>query len=231
MTPRRISRVQARAAIDWSRPKIYATQWTIPDAPRPCSPCADLAPPSPAPAIFSSSSVDCATAAADTGGAPDMSSQAPAAASRPIEIARMPPWIYPDENSIHFDNAGDIVIPAIGVENSIITFSVPKGQNGVLKTIANALIGGGFTDGSGAIAWRVLQNGQAVRGKENMLNSLGSVANPSKIGGGGFIRILENDVIQLTVFNVSLAPAGQIVAGRLSGWFYPKDQDPQGIWF
>jgi len=139
--------------------------------------------------------------------------------------------VFPDENSIHFDQAGDIVIPAIGVELAIISFPVPKGQNGVLKTLANVLIGGGFTDGSGAIVWRILQNGQAVRGKENMLNSLGSVANPSAIGGGGFIRILENDLIQLTVLNVSIPPAGQIVAGRLSGWFYPKDQDPAGIWF
>lgn len=230
MIPRRMSRVQARA-IDWSRAKIYATQWTTGDNPRPCSPCADLvSSEAPSPTIITAAPVD-DVAPADSGGALDMSSTAPAAAGGPVEISRMPPWIYPDENSIHFDQAGDIVIPAIGVENSIITFQVPKGQNGVLKTIANALIGGGFTDGSGAIVWRILQNGQAVRGKENILNSLGSVANPSKIGGGGFIRILENDLIVLSVLNVSLAPAGQIVAGRLSGWFYPKDQDPQGIWF
>lgn len=160
-----------------------------------------------------------------------MATDTPAASSGPIEISRMPPWIFPDENSIHFDNAGDIVIPAIGVESAIVTFSVPKGQNGVLKTLGNALIGGGFTDGSGAVVWRILQNGQAVRGKENILNSFGSVAAPSQIGGGGFIRILENDLIQLTALNVAIPPAGQIVAGRLSGWFYPKDQDPAGIWF
>ena len=160
-----------------------------------------------------------------------MSQTPPAALAGPIEISRLPAWAFPDENSIHFDNAGDIVIPAIGVESAIVTFSVPKGQNGVLRTLGNVLIGGGFTDGSGAIVWRILQNNQAVRGKENILNSLGSVAAPSQIGGGGFIRILENDLIQLTVLNVSIPPAGQIVAGRLSGWFYPKDQDPQGIWF
>jgi hypothetical protein len=154
-----------------------------------------------------------------------------AALTGPIEINRLPPWAFPDENSIHFDAAADIVIPAIGVESAIITFTVPKGQNGVLKTMANVLIGGGFTDGSGAIVWRILQNGQAVRGKENILNSLGSVANPSQIGGGGFIRILENDIVQLTVLNVSIPPAGQLVAGRLSGWLYPKGQDPAGIWF
>lgn len=148
-----------------------------------------------------------------------------------VIVLAQPSWIFPSLNSVHFDNAGDIIIPAVGIESAIFTFNVPRGFNGVMKTIGNAFIGGGFTDGSGAIVWRVLQNGQAMRGKENLINSLGSVAQPSLIGGGGFMRILENDVITMTVLNVSVAPAGQLVAGRLSGWFYPKDEDPAGIWF
>lgn len=149
----------------------------------------------------------------------------------PAVILQLPSWIFPSVNSIAFDNAGDITIPAIGTETPIFTFTVPRGFNGVLKTIGNAFIGGGFTDGSGSIVWRILQNNQAVRGKENILNSLGSVAQPSLIGGGGFIRILENDIIAFTVLNVSIVVAAQIIAGRLSGWFYPKDEDPSGIWF
>lgn len=159
--------------------------------------------------------------------APDATPQAPPA----IAIVKLPSWIFPLANSIAFDNAGDIVLPAIGVEAVVFSFQVPKGQNGVIKEIANVFIGGGFTDGSGAIVWRILQNNQAVRGKENILNSLGSVAAPSRIGGGGFIRILENDVIALSVLNVSVVPGGQLIGGRLSGWFYPKDEDPSGIWF
>ncbi len=146
-------------------------------------------------------------------------------------VLALPNWIFPSINSVAFDNAGDIVLPAIGVESVIFTFQVPKGFNGVMKEIANAFIGGGFTDGSGAIVWRILQNNQAMRGKENVINSLGSVAQPSRIGGGGFMRILENDIIAMTVLNTAIVPAGQIVAGRLSGWFYPKDEDPTGIWF
>lgn len=146
-------------------------------------------------------------------------------------VLALPNWIFPSMNSIAFDNAGDIVLPAIGVESTIFTFQVPKGLNGVMKEIANAYIGGGFTDGSGQIIWRILQNNVAMRGKEALINSLGSVAAPSRIGGGGFIRILENDIIAMTVLNTAIVPAGQIIAGRLSGWFYPKDEDPQGIWF
>jgi hypothetical protein len=146
-------------------------------------------------------------------------------------VLALPNWIFPSLNSIAFDNAGDIALPAVGVESPIFTFQVPKGFNGVMKEIGNAFIGGGFTDGSGAIIWRILQNNQAMRGKENLQNSLGSVAIPSRIGGGGFIRIIENDIIAMTVLNVSIVPAGQLIAGRLSGWFYPKDEDPAGIWF
>jgi hypothetical protein len=149
----------------------------------------------------------------------------------PSAVLALPNWIFPSLNSVAFDNAGDITIPAIGIESTIFSFTVPRGFNGVMKTIGNVFIGGGFNDGSGAIVWRILQNTQAIRGKEQMLNSLGSVAQPSLIGGGGFIRILENDLIAMTVLNVSVAPAGQVIAGRLSGWFYPKDEDPSGIWF
>ncbi len=149
----------------------------------------------------------------------------------PSKILQLPNWIFPSLNSIAFDQAGDIVIPAIGVETAIFTFQVPRGFNGVMKTIGNAIIGGGFTDGSGQLIWRILQNTVAMRGKENILNALGSVAAPSLIGGGGFIRILENDLISFVVLNTAIVPAGQIIAARLSGWFYPKDEDPLGIWF
>jgi len=146
-------------------------------------------------------------------------------------VTALPSWIFPSVNSIAFDNAGDITIPAIGVESTIFSFTVPRGHNGVIKTIGNVFIGGGFNDGSGNIVWRVLQNNQAMRGKENIINSLGTVQAPSQVGGGGFLRILENDVIAMTVLNVAIVASGQIIAGRLSGWFYPKDEDPSGIWF
>jgi hypothetical protein len=151
--------------------------------------------------------------------------------STAVIVLGLPNWVFPSMNSVPFDAAGDIVLPAVGVESVIFSFTVPQGFNGVLKEIGNAFIGGGFTDGSGAIIWRILQNNQAVRGKENIQNSLGSVAAPSRIGGGGFIRVLENDIVAMSVLNVSIVPSGQLIAGRLSGWFYPKDEDPTGIWF
>lgn len=170
-------------------------------------------------------------AAPASAAAPPCYSEASAPVQTNATIIAFPPWVFPPVNQIAFDNAGDIIIPAIGVESPVFSFQVPKGFNGVLREIANVFIGGGFTDGSGAIVWRVLQNNQALRGKENIVNSLGSVAAPSRIGGGGFIRILENDIVTMTVLNVSIAVAGQIIGGRLSGWFYPKDLDPSDIWF
>lgn len=148
-----------------------------------------------------------------------------------IKIIALPSWIFPSANAIHFDNAGDLAIPAIGVEADVLSFPVPNGFNGVIKEISNAFIGGGFVDGGGSIVWRVTINTVAVRGKENILNSLGSIAQPSRIGGGGFIRLIENNIVALRVLNVSVVVAGQLIAGRLSGWFYPKDEDPPGIWF
>ena len=163
----------------------------------------------------------------------DPTSVQPPGQAPPVDarVLVLPSFFTQPMNGVAFDNAGDIVIPAVGVESAIFSFTVPKGFNGVLKSIANAFIGSGFTDGSGQIVWRILQNNQAIRGKENILNSLGSIAIPSLIGGGGFIRVLELDVISFTVLNAAIVPGGQLIAARLSGWFYPKDEESANVWY
>jgi hypothetical protein len=151
--------------------------------------------------------------------------------STDVRVSHLPSWDFPSVNSVAFDNANTINLPAVGTEAVVVEFTVPRGFNGVIKAMGNNFIGSGFIDGSGDVVWRLLQNTQAVRNKENILNSLGTPQAPSLIGGGGFIRIIENDLIQLVVDNVAVVPAGQLIGGRLSGWLYPRDEDPAGIWF
>jgi hypothetical protein len=38
----------------------------------------------------------------------------------------------------------------------------------------------------------------------------------------------ENDTVALVVYNINLAAAGQNLVGLLSGYLYPKKQDPKG---
>src|SRR6201981_4203237 len=96
----------------------------------------------------------------------------------PTVVLQLPSWIFPSVNSLAYDNTGDIALPAIGVESTVLTFTVPRGHNGVIKEIANAFIGGGFTDGSGGIVWRGLQKNSAIRGQKQNIASPGAGAAP-----------------------------------------------------
>jgi hypothetical protein len=143
----------------------------------------------------------------------------------PTRIA-LPHWIAMPRNGQSFHYGGWITTPAATGDDSvdgtaIVSFSVPPGHNGVINRIANQAVTGGFVDGSGALIWRILQNGQAEPNYEAILGSIGVVANPADIAP---IFIFENNLILLTVDNVSLA-AGSAIQGLLGGWFYPKELD------
>jgi hypothetical protein len=146
-----------------------------------------------------------------------------------FRVLQLPPHNFMPAKGTAFNRATYITIPAVGVTAIVLQFTVPAGKNGIIDQIANNFVGGGFTDGSGAIVWRVLLDNVPAPGLENMIASLGNPAAPSRTAP---VRIFENQLIELVVQNVSInPPAGQLIGGRLSGYFYPKDSEEKGIWY
>lgn len=127
-----------------------------------------------------------------------------------------------------FEAHAYVALPAIGASAVILQFVVPEGRHGMIKRIANVFVGGGFTEGQGGIVWQIVQDGN-VAGPliapffDNIVASLGTVSNPSYIDG---IRIREGQLVQLIAKNISIAVAGQLIGGRLGGFFYPIELDP-----
>jgi hypothetical protein len=145
----------------------------------------------------------------------------------PTAIIRLPIHLFPSASSFNLIRAATITLPAVsaGVFTDVLNFRVDPGKNGILKFIANQFVGGGFTDGSGSLIWRVLHDGKPVTGLENIIVSLGTNQLPSEIAP---VRILANRLVQLQVTNVSIVPSGQIIEGGLRGWLYPKDEEAPG---
>lgn len=139
------------------------------------------------------------------------------------------PWIYPPDGSKPFDFVNAVPLPAEGTAATIITFTVRPGYNGIIRAYAADFNGAGFTSGSGSVFWQILhKNGLTpFQYYNHIVSSLGNVANPPYHPFG--LRVLENEVIVLAVNNVSIVPAGQLVEGRLMGWFYPKKYDNPNI--
>ena len=148
----------------------------------------------------------------------------------PQAITR-PLWIDPPDQWENLDQVNYVALPAIGTEANVISFQVPLGRNGVIQKVANNFVGGGWTEGSGAVLWRIQVDGAPPPGAssyDSILASLGSPANPVQIAG---FRIYENQVLTLVVRNVSIVVAGQLSGGRLCGYLYPRDMESeQAAW-
>lgn len=140
----------------------------------------------------------------------------------------LPLWIYPPINWENVDQINYVTIGAIGAGDVVIlSFQVPTGRNGIINKVANNFVGGGWTEGSGAIIWRILVDGAPPPGANSynaILASLGSPAQPVAISG---FRIFENQVVSVVVNNVSVPLAGQLAGARLAGYLYPRElEDP-----
>jgi hypothetical protein len=130
-----------------------------------------------------------------------------------------------------FEFANGITIPAIGASATVVQFTVPKGQNGFVRRIANVFVGGGFTDFSGAIIWKIFLNltqNIVAPNFDNIIASLGSVSNPTAVDG---IHVMEGNIVALQVTNVSVVVSGQLSGGRLGGSFHPIPQEPENLAF
>lgn len=140
---------------------------------------------------------------------------------------RPPAFLEMPADGIPFNEVDYVALPAIGATAVVLSFLVSPGLNGSIKWIGNNFVGAGFTDGSGDIIWQILHDGEPFRNHQNIIGSLGSPASPSETAP---LRLFENQLIQMTVTNVSIAVAGQLVGGRLSGWYYPMEDDGPDVW-
>lgn len=146
-------------------------------------------------------------------------------------ILRFPVQNYMPPEGREFRNHAYVAIPAQGANAVVVQFKVPRGFNGMINYIANVYVGGGFQEGQGLITWTLYQDfqnsgGVVAPGFRNIVASLGSVSNPSKLNG---VKIKENQLVTLLVSNTNpgVVPAGQFIGGLLGGYYYPVSEEPK----
>lgn len=141
------------------------------------------------------------------------------------------PWLIEPPDSESFHKGAAIVMPALSatVFHTVLQLICPPGRNGVIKKIANVVVGGAWSDFSGDAVWQIRRNPTsdspaAERNYESILFSTGTVQAPTQISG---IRIFENDVLQWVIRNNALPVSGEEVGALFSGYFYPRSWDDQ----
>jgi len=144
-----------------------------------------------------------------------------------LKIGGFPIHLFPSADSEAFDFNAYVNLPAIAASADIIVFTVPAGFHGIIKRLGNNFVGGGFQEGAGGVVWQILADGVAIPNYDKILASLGTIYAPTEVSS---IRVREGQKIELLVNNINIAVAGQLCGGRLGGWFYPVDQEPEDSW-
>jgi hypothetical protein len=151
-----------------------------------------------------------------------------------VVVPQLPVQNFMAPSGKAFEAHGGVLLPAIGAQATVVSFVVPKGNNGFIRRIGNVFVGGGFTDFSGAVVWQIILNQSGPTGPvvapgfDNIIASLGSVAIPSMIDG---IHIFEGALVALIVKNISVVVAGQFIGGRLGGSFHSIPHEPPDLAF
>lgn len=148
-----------------------------------------------------------------------------------VVVPQLPVQNFMPPSGKPFEFHGGVLLPAVGVTATVFNFVVPKGNNGYIRRIANVFVGGGFTDFSGAVIWQILLDqvkNVVAPNFDNIIASLGSVSNPSKVDG---IHIFEGSQVALIVKNISVVVAGQLIGGRLGGSFHSIREEPPNLAF
>jgi len=143
----------------------------------------------------------------------------------------LPPHLFPPAGAQSKNLANYVPINAPGSGYQVIfAFTVPMGMRLVLNQIGNNWVGGGFEDGSGDLIWQIWDNGNPIEDFDDILGSLGSVAQPSFMAP---IIFEEGHTVSFVVANAPgsgiLADSGQVGA-TLRGWYYNRLETGDAEW-
>ncbi len=139
----------------------------------------------------------------------------------PADAARneIAPWIQPPQGHIPFLPAGVLAVPGVGAAGIVLTLPVPQGMDGVINGLSNNYIAGGFVSGSGALIWRILADGRAIRNFNNIIVEFGTLQIPRVVDG---IRVFSGQTITYTIDHIANAALGGDTACTFKGYFYPR---------
>ncbi len=149
---------------------------------------------------------------------------------KPFAVRRQPWLDLPSAGEPYiFMNGATVLVPAIGFIALVVTFQVPRRRNGNIEWVANQFIGGQGVEGTGVIQWRILLDGIPAKGYNNIPATIGTMSGPADLRESP-IRIFENQIVDLVLFNVSFNPNQQVLLGLLRGKFWPLEQEGQSTW-
>jgi hypothetical protein len=129
------------------------------------------------------------------------------------------------EQSVPFNQTGSLLTPATAAgDQTVLSFRVPSGYDGLLTALYWGYTGTGFLQGSGDLVWRVRRNQVYLNDLSNVLYAFGSSIQPAPLTQGALLK--SDQLVSLVVNVPNLSGAIQIgasfVFGGLIGFWWPR---------
>jgi hypothetical protein len=126
-------------------------------------------------------------------------------------------WLDEPPGSVPFDEQASAALTGIaGTTQTVLSFKVPAGFDGVIKWISNNIIDGVFIEGT--ITWGIFINDRPVRNFGIITEEKGTIAQGRIISP---IRIFANNVITYEITEVLGGQTGRTVVSA-TGYYYPS---------
>ena len=138
-------------------------------------------------------------------------------------------WLFPSADYLNLDvgpnpTTGAVALPAVAATSTILKYTVPNGRAAKIGAIGIDFIlngaAGTFTQGilPAQLLFSILIDNKPAPGFEQFNFLPGAVSSP--VGTAGFF-LKENQVLTITVKNVSIAVTTQFLAARIQGYLIP----------
>jgi len=133
-----------------------------------------------------------------------------------------PPWLTMPAQGRAINKIESLAMGSVVplTDTLVLSYRVPNGYNFAITQLSNQFTGAGFTEGSGAIIWRLKINGRYVKNLGNIENTLGSAQQPWPLNRSAIIA-RSNSLVQYYVYVPSLFGAGENTVCGIYGWIYP----------
>lgn len=113
---------------------------------------------------------------------------------------------------------GQVAMPAIGAEASVLRYEVPVGWNGMITNLAIVYTGGGFVSGSGDLVFRFEVGRRPYKTLNAVTIQIGSILGNQDIAG---IRVYSGQLLEIFVRHVANVALNSPMVARIGGYVYP----------
>ena len=132
-----------------------------------------------------------------------------------IEVEIINAHLFPQISDHDFNEAGPITLAASASRSVVVSFTIPRGMLGILRSFATAVQNAADW---GRVRWALTINASPVHGYDNLLGPISDILYPrimaKPLFQGQVIRVVATNLTATAISNVTAAISGNFFPAR-----------------